>query len=117
MQFNNTNTSKDYVLLKMTRTIRVHTTRMTQCGPYKVSQQAFTFSKRFTVTKTFSHILAEQQQFGKVLSVLVLPLTVMVDLLILLLCITLGSSLLSGVILFFIFLFIPFLFIKSIVQK
>ena len=103
-----------YHVRVMTRTINVATSQTVASGPYKVARQSFIFSRRFTVTKTFNKILSEQGQFGKVISILIIPICVALDILILLFGLTFGSILLMGIIIFFVF-FVLFLLLKSFI--
>lgn len=115
-QSSNNTHEEGYYVRVMSRTIRVATSQVVHSGPYKISRQSFVFARRFTVTKTLKNSLNQQGQFGKILMILIVPITILLDLVILLGGICAGSGLLCIIMIFFIF-YIFFLLLKSIVTN
>lgn len=115
MQSNKENGQDQYYFVRvMTRTVSIATSQVVTSGPYKVARESFVFSRQFTVTKTFKKTLSEQQQFGQIISILIIPICIALDVVILTFGLSFGSLLLMGIVIFFV-CFLFFLLIKSFI--
>ncbi|MET3536713.1 aminotransferase class IV [Chryseobacterium limigenitum] len=105
-----------YYERRMTHSFQMTLKKVTSSGTYTFAQDTFSFSKKFTVTKSINSVLGQQGQFGNVLKVMVTPVSFLLDIVILLLGIMLGSMLIS-IIYIILFLLIIYLIITSFFKK
>lgn len=116
MEFQKNMEGQSYFVRIITRVIRVSSQRVFHSGTYRFAKQSFDFSRRFTTTKTINTALNQQGKFGIVLKVLCIPLVIMVDLIILILGLSMGSTLIT-IIIIFLMLFILFSIIKTFFKR
>lgn len=102
-----------YIERVLSDTLRISIHRVTNSGIYKFAEQSFSFSRKFTITKTVGTSLMAQGAFGIILMILLIPLALVLDITILIGGITLGSILFLLIFLAFIIVLI-FLIVKSL---
>lgn len=106
-------TSSSYIERVLSNTLRISIHRITNSGIYKFAQQSFSFSRKFTITKTVGTSLMAQGTFGVILMILLIPLALLFDVTILIGGICLGSILFLLIFMVFVFVFL-FLIVKSL---
>lgn len=116
MEFQQKNEQQSYFVQVINRVIRVSSQRVFHSGTYRFARQSFDFSRRFTTTRVINKGLSEQGKFGMVLKILFIPLVIMVDLIILFLGLSVGSTLIT-IIMIFLMLFILFSIIKTFFKR
>lgn len=105
--------SSSYIERVLSNTLRISILRVTNSGIYKFAEQSFSFSIKFKITKEFVLGLMTHGTFGIVIMIFVIPVTLFLDIAILIIGISLGIILSLLIIIAFFLVFI-FLFFKSL---
>ncbi len=116
MEFQQKKERQSYFVQVITRVIRVSSQRVFHSGTYRFAKQSFDFSRRFTTTRVINKGLSQQGKFGMVLKVLFIPLVILLDMIILILGLSIGSTLIT-IIMIFLMLFIFFSIIKTFFKR
>lgn len=96
--------------------LRIAVNKVTQTKIYSLSNALFVFSKKFTITRTVGGFLNSQGLFGKLLSIVFVPVSLTLDITVSTLGLSIGSILLLLIFTVLVFIIIYYI-IYSIVKK